>query len=140
MTPLNPILRSGIKAVGFIGSGVIVARDFASPEPLYLLRPARNHVTGRGWISGTGAQPAMIRACARASVLSVTAGNRRRNSTAAENSPPCSKAARIAAAWLSVTVNMRRAWASVAQRASKESIRISGVAGTDGGIGGNLRG
>jgi hypothetical protein len=26
--PLNPILRSGVKAVGFIGSGVIVARDF----------------------------------------------------------------------------------------------------------------
>jgi len=29
MTPLDPILRSEIKAVGFIGSGVIVARDFA---------------------------------------------------------------------------------------------------------------
>ena len=29
MPPLNPILRSGIKAVGFIGSRVIVARDFA---------------------------------------------------------------------------------------------------------------
>jgi hypothetical protein len=29
MTPLITILRSGIKAVGFFGGGVIVARDFA---------------------------------------------------------------------------------------------------------------
>jgi hypothetical protein len=37
-----------------------------------------------------GFQPAMARAHSRASALSSTPGNNRRNSTAAENSPHCS--------------------------------------------------
>jgi hypothetical protein len=40
----------------------------------------------------------------------VTAGNNRRSSTAAENSPRCSKAARIAAASASVTTIMPAGW------------------------------
>ena len=43
--------------------------------------------------TGRGFQPAMVRAQARACVMSVMAGNGRRSSTAAENSPCCSKAA-----------------------------------------------
>ena len=59
---------------------------------------------------GRGFQPAMVRAHARACVLSVTPGKRRRNSTAADNSPPRLNAARIAAASASVTTNMPKAW------------------------------
>ena len=46
----------------------------------------RDRVTGRGW-TGTGVHPAMLRAHARAFALSVTLGNRRRSSIAADNSP-----------------------------------------------------
>src|SRR5271166_4563993 len=44
---------------------------------------------------GGGFQPAMVRAHSRASAVSVMPGNSRRSSTAADNSPPRSKAARI---------------------------------------------
>jgi hypothetical protein len=65
----------------------------------------RRSLTGR---SGTtsGFQPAMVRAHSRAPALSAMPGNSRRSSTAAENSPPRSNAARIAAASASVTTNM----------------------------------
>ena len=53
---------------------------------------------------------AMVRTHSRACSLSVMAGNRRRSSTAAENSPPWSKAVQIAAASASVTTNITRAW------------------------------
>jgi hypothetical protein len=43
--------------------------------------------TGR---SGSGFQPAMVRAHSRACALSVMPGNRRRSSMAAEKSPRCS--------------------------------------------------
>jgi hypothetical protein len=42
--------------------------------------------------TGSGFQPAMVRAHFRASASSVTPGNNRRSSTAAANSPPWSKA------------------------------------------------
>ena len=56
--------------------------------------------TGRGFLQ------AIVRAQARACAVSVMLGNSRRSSTAAENSPRCSKAARIAAASASVTAIM----------------------------------
>jgi hypothetical protein len=43
-------------------------------------------------------------------VLSVKPGKRRRSSAAADNSPACWKAARIAAASSSLTENIGRAW------------------------------
>ena len=46
----------------------------------------RTRGTGRGG-TGRGFQPAMVRAQARACAVSVMAGNSRRSSTAAENSP-----------------------------------------------------
>jgi hypothetical protein len=52
----------------------------------------------------------MARAHSRASALSVTPGNRRRSSTAAANSPPWSKAVRIAVAFASETTNISGAW------------------------------
>ena len=52
----------------------------------------------------------MVRAHSRACALSVTPGNRRRNSTAAVNSPPWSKAVRMAAASASETTNIPVAW------------------------------
>ena len=58
-----------------------------------------------------GFQPAMVPAHSRACALSVTPGNSRRSSTAAENSPRCSNAARIAAASASLTTNIAGAWA-----------------------------
>ena len=47
----------------------------------------RSSVTGRGW-AGSGIHPAMFWAHARAFVLSVIPGNRRRKSIAVERSPP----------------------------------------------------
>jgi hypothetical protein len=56
-------------------------------QPLFRPLPECNRVTWRcGTVGGT--QPAMIRAHARASASSVTPGNSRRSSTAAESSPP----------------------------------------------------
>jgi hypothetical protein len=52
----------------------------------------------------------MARAHARACMLSVMPGNSRRNSTAAANSPPRSKAVRIATASDSETTNIPGAW------------------------------
>jgi hypothetical protein len=61
----------------------------------------------RAW---SGIHPAMLRAYARAFVLSVIPGNRRRSPIAADNSPSRLKMARIAAASASVTTNIPRAW------------------------------
>jgi len=52
----------------------------------------------------------MIRARSRAFAMSMINGNIRRSSTAADNSPPRSKAARIAAASASVTTNILAEW------------------------------
>jgi hypothetical protein len=78
---------------------------------------SRPRGTGRNGAGG-GCQPAMVRAQARACVVSVTAGNNRRNSTAADSSPRCSKAARIAAASASVTMNMPAGWVWASKAAS----------------------
>ena len=48
----------------------------------------RCSILGTG--AGNGVQPAMVRAHSCALALSVMPGNSRRNSIAAENSPPCS--------------------------------------------------
>jgi hypothetical protein len=58
----------------------------------------------------SGFQPAMVRAHSRACVLSVMPGNSRRSSMAADSSPLCSNAARIATASASVTTNIAGAW------------------------------
>jgi Transposase DDE domain group 1 len=68
---------------------------------------------------GRGFQPAMVRAHARACVSSVTPGNRRRSSTAADSSPPRSKALRIAAASASLTTNIPAAWGRTPRPASR---------------------
>ena len=47
----------------------------------------RIRLTSRGF-TGIGFQPAIVRAHSRACALSVTPGNNRRSSTAADNSPP----------------------------------------------------
>ena len=52
----------------------------------------------------------MVRTHSRACAVSVTPGNSRRSSTAADSSPRCSKAARIAAASASETTNILGAW------------------------------
>lgn len=61
------------------------------PDPRQRTRRNRGSLgirfTGR---SGSGFQPAMVRAHARACALSVMPGNSRRSSTAAANSPRCS--------------------------------------------------
>jgi hypothetical protein len=75
----------------------------------YLRDGLRGRTGGRGG-SASGFQPAMVRAHARAWVLSVMAGKIRRSSTAAASSPPWSKAARITAASSSVTTNIAGAW------------------------------
>ena len=54
----------------------------------------------------SGFQPAMVAAQIAARVWSRTPGNKRRSSTAAASSPPCSQAVRIAAASASETTNM----------------------------------
>ena len=69
--------------------------------------PVGSRLAGRG---GSGFQPAMTRATSRACRLSVIPGNRRRNSIAADNSPRCSNAVRIAAASASETTNISEAW------------------------------
>jgi hypothetical protein len=63
-----------------------------------------------GGSGGSGFQPAMARAHSRACMVSVINGNSRRSSTAAANSPLCSKAVRMAAASTSETTNMPGAW------------------------------
>jgi hypothetical protein len=71
-----------------------------------LLRCSRVAVAGvrGGWAGGV--HSAMVLAHCRALSLSVIPGNRRRTSIAADSSPSCSKAARIAAASASVTMNI----------------------------------
>jgi hypothetical protein len=54
--------------------------------PPYLSPPERSRFTGHGG-SGSDVHPAMVRAQARASALSVIPANRRRNSIAADTSP-----------------------------------------------------
>src|SRR5262249_4813211 len=66
-------------------------------------------LTGRGRL-GRGFQPAIVRAHSRARAVSVMAGNSRRTSTAAANSPRCSKGARIASASASLITNITGAW------------------------------
>lgn len=63
---------------------------------------------------GSGIHPAIRRANSAAVVMLAMPGNRRCNAAAAGTSPPVSNAARIVAAWSSVTVNIRRAWALTA--------------------------
>jgi hypothetical protein len=72
-------------------------------------RLSRGSLIGRGG-TGSGFQLAMVRTHARASALSITPGNNRRNSIAADSSPCCSNTARIAAASASVTTNIAAAW------------------------------
>ena len=71
--------------------------------------------------AGRGFQPAMVRAQARACAVSVIAGNSRRNSTAADSSPRCSKAARITAASASVTTIMPAGWVGTSKTASSHN-------------------
>jgi hypothetical protein len=73
-------------------------------------RPLRGRRTLTGRSGASGFQPAMVRAHSRAPALSAMPGNNRRSSTEAENSPPRSNAARIAAASASVTTNIVGAW------------------------------
>jgi hypothetical protein len=61
-------------------------------------------------------------------------GNRRRNSTTADNSPRCSNAVRIAAASVSVTANIPEAWGPAPWRASV-LCPADGAAITDAGFG-----
>jgi hypothetical protein len=61
------------------------------------------------------------RALPRACAASVTPGNSRRSSTAADNSPPRSKAVRIAAASASETTNMLAGWERTSTAASARS-------------------
>jgi len=64
---------------------------------------------GRGGTSrggGRGSHPAIVRAHECASALSTIPGKRRRNSTAAANSPPSAKASRMAVMVASSTMNM----------------------------------
>ncbi len=65
----------------------------------------------------------MARAHARACAVSVMPGKRRRNSTAAANSPPRSKAVRIATASASETTNIAGAWGRGAWTASRWTTR-----------------
>ena len=83
----SPAKRRGSRCLPSLSQG---RRNQADGAGSRLLGRAR--VTGRSG-TGRGFQPAMVRAQARACVMSVMAGNSRRSSTAAENSPCCSKAA-----------------------------------------------
>jgi hypothetical protein len=71
--------------------------------------------------AGSGVQPAMVLAHARAFMLSMTPGNRRRNSIAADSSPSSSKMARIAAASASVMTNIPSAWQCMPRLASRDA-------------------
>jgi hypothetical protein len=64
----------------------------------------------------------MARAHYRACMLSLTPGNRRRSSTAADSSPRCSNAARMTSASFSVTANIPGQCARAAQSASQCSV------------------
>ena len=65
---------------GYVTGSVIVGSS--SPSPARLSETASPGAAG----TGTGVHPAMLRAPARAFALSVTLGNRRRSSIAADNS------------------------------------------------------
>ena len=92
----------------------------AGRDPYLPRLTGRSRARGRNGNAG-GCQPAMARAQVRACALSAMPGNRLRSSTAAANSPPWSKAARIAAAASSETTNKPGAWKPVAPRASESS-------------------
>jgi hypothetical protein len=77
--------------------------------------------------TASGFQPAIARAHSRACAVSVTPGNSRRSSTAADSSPPRSKAARIAAASASVTTNMPGAWERGRGRTSDGQMTAAGA-------------
>jgi hypothetical protein len=68
--------------------------------------------------TGSGIHPAMVLAHARASVLSMSPGNRRRNSITADSSPSSLKMVRIAAASASVTTNIPEPWLGTPRLAS----------------------
>jgi hypothetical protein len=86
-----------------------VAAVGLTERPVYRLLPGDSRVTRRKG-TGSGFQPAMVRAHARACALSATPGNSRRSSMAAVNSPPWSKAVRMAVASASETTNISGAW------------------------------
>ena len=71
-------------------------------------------------ITGSGFHPAIVRAHCRAMALSSISGNRRRNSTAADNSPSRSKMSRMAAASSSVTTNIPIEWDGRAKSTRKQ--------------------
>jgi hypothetical protein len=77
----------------------------------------RNRLTSRGFV-GSGFHAAIVLAHSRASAMSVTPGKSRQSSTAADNSPPRSKAARIASASASDTTNILRGWTREPRSAS----------------------
>jgi hypothetical protein len=82
-------------------------QNLASPIPgdHHSARLGRSRTTFAG-IGDCGFHPAIDLTHSRALALSEMPGNRRRNSMAADSSPSCSKAARIAAASASVTRNI----------------------------------
>jgi hypothetical protein len=73
---------------------------------------------------GRGVHPAIVRANARAFTLSVTPGKSRRNSSAADSSPPSSKAVRIAAASAALTVNIVGVLGCPSGRATASAIGV----------------
>jgi hypothetical protein len=93
----------------------------AGGRPVYRLLPGDSRVTRRKG-TGSGFQPAMVRAHSRATSVSVIPGNSRRNSTAAENSPSRSNTVRIASASASVTTNIPGAWGRTPWPAMRRSI------------------
>jgi hypothetical protein len=119
---------SSLNSAGPIRAGSGRARGIADSRPgprvvatdsLYRVLDECS-LTARG-VAVSGFQAAMVRAHSRACTLSVTPGNSRRNSTAADNSPRCSNAARIAAASASETTNFHRAWERRPQPASAQA-------------------
>jgi hypothetical protein len=97
-------MPSGPRGISGDGYGSVAAVGLAE-RPVYRLLPGDSRVTRRKG-TGSGFQPAMVRAHSRATSVSVIPGNSRRNSTAAENSPSRSNTVRIASASASVTTNI----------------------------------
>jgi hypothetical protein len=69
----------------------------------------------------------MVREHSRACAVSVTPGNSRRSSTAADSSPPWSKAARMAVASASETTNMPAGWERGRGRTSDVQMMADGA-------------
>jgi len=98
-----------------------------TPEPDKSQRvlPGCSGVTGHG-ASGTGSQPAVVRAHSRAFARSVIPGNRRCSSTMADSSPASWKAAWIAAASASVTMNITQPWNARGVAGKPGSVQFAG--------------